>query len=116
MVGGPHNLHGLAIQLPGSAPTFLSGINDTYTHHFIFQTSIQATMAAIFLFALFLASSISAVHCATCPPAGFDSMAGFNLVKYIQGEWYIQEQVSTTVLLLCETAAAVRCVHAEAFV
>jgi hypothetical protein len=29
----------------------------------------------------------------TCPPAGFDSATGINIRKYINGPWYVQEQV-----------------------
>jgi hypothetical protein len=49
-------------------------------------------MAAIWL-ALFFACSFAQLHGAVCPPAGFDSMADFSLGKYIQEDWYIQEQV-----------------------
>lgn len=48
------------------------------------------------LFALlFAAAAISSVHAATCPPQGFDSVKDFELSKYIQGQWFIQEQVSS---------------------
>jgi hypothetical protein len=48
------------------------------------------------MFALLLAAAaISSVHAATCPPQGFDSVKDFDLKKYIQGQWFIQDQVSS---------------------
>lgn len=40
---------------------------------------------------------VQQTQAAKCPPQGFDSVAGFDLKKYIQGPWYIQEQVGIQV-------------------
>lgn len=32
-------------------------------------------------------------HAAVCPPANFDSVQSFSLQKFIQGPWFVQEQV-----------------------
>lgn len=44
-----------------------------------------------------LLAAASGAFAATCPPSGFDSVSGFNIKKYVEGPWYIQEQVG------CET-------------
>lgn len=34
----------------------------------------------------------------SCPPPGLTSMKGFNLTAYVQGRWYIQEQMPVSYL------------------
>lgn len=45
----------------------------------------------------------------SCPPPGLTSMEGFNLTAYVQGRWYIQEQMPVSYLdadsLYCVSAS-----------
>jgi hypothetical protein len=51
---------------------------------------------------LLVASCLMGVALCACPPAGFDSVANLDLVKYMTGPWYSQQQVrgSRVVLVL----------------
>jgi hypothetical protein len=42
---------------------------------------------------LLVASCLMGTALCACPPAGFDSVANFDLVKYMTGPWYSQQQV-----------------------
>jgi hypothetical protein len=44
---------------------------------------------------LLVASCLLGVALCACPPAGFDSVANLDLVKYMTGPWYSQQQVRT---------------------
>lgn len=48
------------------------------------------------ILALALTAAVNLVAAGSCPPSGFDSVPNFSIKKYIQGPWYIQEQVSTS--------------------
>jgi hypothetical protein len=50
-------------------------------------------MAQTSSLALLILLAAPLAHAAVCPPANFDSVPNFNLQKFIQGPWFVQEQV-----------------------
>ena len=51
-------------------------------------------MMQIIQVSLLLAAALLSEAAVACPPPGFDSASGFDIKQYVQGPWYIQEQVS----------------------
>jgi hypothetical protein len=61
---------------------------------------------------LLVGSCLVGVALCACPPAGFDSVANLDLVKYMTGPWYSQQQVGGQ---LCSAPSAARyCLQSHA--
>lgn len=45
------------------------------------------------MLSLLLGSCLVGVALCACPPTGFDSVPNLDLVKYMTGPWYSQQQV-----------------------
>jgi hypothetical protein len=51
------------------------------------MTAFRSVCSVLLLFAT------AATAAVICPPAGFDSATGINVRHFINGPWYVQEQV-----------------------
>jgi len=68
----------------------------------------MARLAAAAALAL-LISTDARLNGASCPPANFSTVDGFNLTSFVSTRWYIQQQMATSYLPKTEN----RCVFAE---
>lgn len=87
---------------------FVSGYpNPNFQAKTSMMAAVMMRMTMLLLLAAALLSSAEAA--VACPPPGFDSASGFDIKQYVQGPWYIQEQVSPSFCLL----PAARLAHAS---